>query len=223
MTYFYLYIFILFCFIFFVPYYNYNNYENFVVTNDTIVLLGDSIIKNNAYVSNGESIENIIITKTKKNVACYAVDHAKIVDVYNQISKIPLELNTENTNVFLSIGGNDILFYYVDQEGDITNTSILQTIFSSYKKIIESIQIRIPNAKLYLLDIYYPDNLKYQQYHSIIREWNTMLYNYANDPSNKITGVIKISNALTESDDFSFGIEPSAKGGIKIIESILNY
>ena len=35
MTYFYLYIFILFCFIFFVPYYNYNTYENFVVTNVT--------------------------------------------------------------------------------------------------------------------------------------------------------------------------------------------
>jgi lysophospholipase L1-like esterase len=144
------------------------------------------------------------------------------VDVYNQISKVPLELNNQNTLIFLSTGGNDILFHYVDQEGDSTDSSVLKPMFSAYKKVVESIRIRLPNARLYLLDIYYPDNLKYKQYHSIINEWNQMIYDYANNPKNNISGVLKISSILTQGDDFAFGIEPSSKGGQKIAENILN-
>jgi hypothetical protein len=50
-----------------------------------------------------------------------------------------------------------------------------------------------------------------------------MIYDYANNPKNNISGVLKISGILTQGDDFSFGIEPSSKGGEKIVESILNY
>jgi len=72
-----------------------------------------------------------------------------------------------------------------------------------------------------LLDIYYPNNLKYKQYHSIINTWNTMIYSYANEPKHNIIGVLKVSGILTHDEDFSFGIEPSLKGGQKIVESIL--
>ena len=34
--------------------------------------------------------------------------------------------------------------------------------------------------------------------------------------------VIKISNILTQSDDFSFGIEPSANGSKKLVEIIMS-
>jgi hypothetical protein len=226
MKYFYLYILLLFLFIVGVSYFNthYNTYENFDTNKNTIVLLGDSILKNNAYTSDGKSVEDILIEKTYGKTYCYATDHSKIVDVYNQISKIPLELNSQNTLLFLSAGGNDILTHYVDQEGDVEDERALQPMFSAYKKLIESIQIRLPKAKLYLLDIYYPNNLKYKQYHTIINTWNGMIYDYANDPKNNISGVFKVSGILTQEDDFSFGIEPSSKGGQKIAESILfNY
>jgi hypothetical protein len=72
-----------------------------------------------------------------------------------------------------------------------------------------------------LLDIYYPENMKYKQYHSIIKEWNAMLYEYANKNNYSL---LKISNILTKPDDFSFGIEPSSAGGAKLVEAILtNY
>jgi len=189
----------------------------------TFILLGDSILKNNAYVVDGKSVEDILIERTNGKTHCFATDHSKIVDVYSQVSEIPLDLNSSNTSVFLSAGGNDILSHYVDQEGDRTDSSVFKPMFSAYKKLIESIRIRLSKAKIYLLDIYYPDNLKYKPYHSIISEWNQMIYTYANNPQNNISGVLKISSILTQGDDFSFGIEPSSKGGQKIAENILTY
>jgi hypothetical protein len=223
-----LYVFLLSSFILGVSYYNthrssieYNSsVESFSSNSKTYILLGDSILKNNAYVANGKSVETIIIEQNK-NIHCFAKDHSKIVDVYGQINQIPSEFNSTNTIIFLSAGGNDILSHYVYQNQDITNTSSLNPMFSAYKHIIKSIQKKIPNAKIVLLDIYYPDNLTYKQYHSIIKEWNELLYAFANNSSNNIYEVIKISGALTKNQDFSFGIEPSDSGGQKIADLIL--
>lgn len=225
MKYFYLYIIILFCFIIFVSYCNtyYLTFENFNTNKNTLILLGDSILKNNAYVSNGNSIENILLQKTNGKLKCYARDGAKIIDVYKQISEIPLELNNRNTLIFLSAGGNDILFYYVEEGKNISDTTFLDKMFIDYKNLIETIQNRLPKANLYLLDIYYPQNEKYTKYHTIIDKWNNMIYSYANKNINNISGVVKISTILTKNNDISFDIEPSSKGGEKISEHILLY
>ena len=222
MEYFYLYIFILFCFIIAVSYRNtyMNTYvESFNSDKQSFVLLGDSILKNDAYVSDGKSVENLLIERTNGKTTCLAIDHSKIVDIYSQVDKIPEELNTNLTTVFLSAGGNDILTHYVDQENDSTDTSILGTMFGAYKKLIKSIQKKLPNANIVLLDIYYPDNMTYKQYHYIINEWNKMVYEYAG--KNGI-GVLKISGVLTKPDDFSFGMEPSATGSRKLVDAILS-
>lgn len=217
MRYFYIYIFILLCFIIFISYFNLHFIEGFNTDNKNYILLGDSILKNDAYVANGKSIENLIIERSK-NVKCLAEDHSKIVDIYSQIDKIPIEFNNTNTIIFISGGGNDILSHYVDQNNDITNTSNLKPMFAAYKKLIKSIQSRLPKAKIVLLDIYYPDNLRYRQFHFIIKEWNYMIYKFANE---KNFDVIRISSYLTQNEDFSFGIEPSSIGGKKIADLIL--
>jgi hypothetical protein len=183
-------------------------------------LVGDSILKNDAYVSDGKSIKNLLIERNK-NIHCYAEDHSKIVDIFYQVSKIPIEFNSPNTYVFLSAGGNNILSHYVDQNQDITNDSALKPMFSAYKNIVKSIRNRLPKAKIILIDIYYPNNLTYRQYHNIIKEWNNMIYDYAENPKNNIYSVIRISSHLTQSEDFSFGIEPSSNGGKKIADLIL--
>ena len=221
MEYFYLYIFILASFIIIISYYNTcNSIEGFKSNKNLYILLGDSILKNDAYVSNGNSIESLII-ESNKNIKCYAQDHSKIVDIYYQVNNISFDFNTPNTIIFLSVGGNDILTHYVDQNQDITD---IRPMFASYKNLIKTIQTRLPNAKLVLLDIYYPDNLKYKQFHYIIKEWNEMIYDYASNPKNHIYGVLRISTHLTQNEDFSFGIEPSSTGGKKIADLILrNY
>jgi hypothetical protein len=227
MRYFYLYIFLLICFIIGVSYYNTIQYklnEGFKPTSQkTYILIGDSILKNNAYTMNGKGIDDLLLERTNGNSYCYAQDHSKIVDIYSQISQIPLELNNKNTTIFVSAGGNDLLTYYVDQENNTTNTDTLKPMFSAYKKLIKSIKTKMTNANIVLLDIYYPKNLTYQQYRHIIQEWNQKIYSYGSDRKNNIHNVFKVSNILTDENDFSFGIEPSTSGGEKIVENIVSY
>ena len=223
MKYFYLYIFILSSFIILMSYWNtYNSKEGFNTKNNRdIILMGDSILKNNAYVKDGNSIENLIIERNNE-ITCLAEDNATIDDIFVQVNKLPVKFNSPNTFIFLSAGGNNILSHYVDQNQDITDTSILNSMFGAYKNLVKSIQTRLPKAKIILLDIYYPDNLTYKQFHSIIKEWNSMIYDFAENPKNNIYGVIRISGHLTQNEDFSFGIEPSSSGGKKIVDLILN-
>ena len=222
MKYFYLYSIILLGFIIAVSYYNTYTYrEQFTTNNKTIVLLGDSMLKNNLYVSRDKSIEEILKEKFSGQVINYATDRSKIIDVHSQSYKLLANLNMDTTSIILSAGGNDILFYYMDQHGDTKDTSILKSTLADYKLLIESIQKMLPKAKLYLLDIYYPISDKYQKYKPIIKEWNEMIYAYAKDQANNIKGVIKVSDVLKEKEDFASDIEPSSVGGQKIAASIL--
>ena len=227
MNYFYLKVCLLICFIFAISYFNtYMNSkpirETFSSSNNrTFVLLGDSILKNNAYASDGKGIDDLLLERNKQTYS-YAVDNSNIVDVYNQINEIPVDLNTPSTTIFLSAGGNDILNHYHESGGDIRDTSVLSTIFAAYKKMIKAIRAKMNQCNLVLLDIYYPDNTKYTQYHPIISEWNKLIYDYADQQSNNINTVLRVSRMLTQNDDFTLSIEPSSSGGLKIADSILN-
>ena len=224
----YLYIFILITIILTVSFYTQYTYESlnresFLNNNNkkSIVLLGDSILKNNSYVKNGQSIEDILREKKGDNLYCLALNNSTIVDVYSQIDNIPLELNNENTIIFLSSGGNDILSQYVDKhDSDVSDTHVLNVIFIAYKKMVKSLQTKMNKAKIVLIDIYYPHSNQFSQYNPIVKEWNNLLEKYAREKS---YGLIQISKNVTASDDFTLSIEPSEKGGEKIAHSILNY
>jgi len=233
MNYFYLKIFGLILFIFAVSYWNTycssfiesfsSNYSS--SSSKSIVLLGDSILKNNSYVPNGKAVDNIIqerSLKNDKNIELYSLaeNNSKIVDVYSQINKIPLSINNKSTIIFLSSGGNDILSFYVDQQGDTSDTGFLNTMLADYKKLIKSIQTRMDLCQIVLLDIYYPTSKQFAQYKPILEKWNSLIADYARENS---FGLLQISHVVTSDDDFTLGIEPSEKGGEKIAQSILDY
>ena len=222
MKYFYLYIFLLISFIIAVSYYNtYVNsiVESFNSNKQTFVLLGDSIIKNNAYVSQGKSIDILLQERTNGKSVCLAEDHSTIDDIYNQIKQVPDSLNASTTTIFLSAGGNDILSNYVDREKDVTDSTTINTIFTDYKKLINNIQTKFSKANIVLFDIYYPTDSKYKKYYTVINEWNEMVYDYS---SNQYLSVVKISNLLTKPEDFSNEVEPSYNGSKKIVEAIMS-
>ena len=87
--------------------------------------------------SDGKGVDNILEERNAK-VFSLAENNSKIVDVYGQISKIPLDINYTSTTIFLSSGGNDILSFYVDQHGDTTDTGFLNTMLAAYKKLVKS-------------------------------------------------------------------------------------
>ena len=225
MDYFYLKIICLILFIIAVSYWNtycssfIESFSSNKSGNKTIVLLGDSILKNNSYVSDGKGVDNIL-EERKSNIVSLAVNNSKIVDVYEQINEIPLDINNSSTFIFLSSGGNDILSFYVDQHGDSTDTGFLNTMLAAYKKLVKSIQTRMNKCRIVLLDIYYPTSNQFSQYRPIIEEWNSLIANYARENS---LGLLQISQSVTSSEDFTLGIEPSEKGGAKIVQLILDY
>ena len=225
MNYFYLKIFGLILFIIAVSYWN-TYCSSFIESfssnssNQTIVLLGDSILKNNSYVPDGKGVDNILQERSDKNVESIAENNSKIVDVYSQINKIPIELNNKTTTIFLSSGGNDILSFYVDQHGDTNDTGFLNTMMAAYKKLVKGIQTRMNLCQIVLLDIYYPTSNQFAQYKPILEKWNGLIATYAGENS---LGLLQISQVVTSNDDFTLGIEPSEKGGEKIAQSILDY
>jgi hypothetical protein len=230
MNYFYLKIFGLILFIFAVSYWN-TYCSSFIESfssnkiSRAIVLLGDSILKNNSYVPDGKAVDNILeerSLKNDKNIELYSLaeNNSKIVDVYSQINKIPLDINNKSTTIFLSSGGNDILSFYVDQQGDPTDTEFLNTMLADYKKLIKSIQTRMDLCQIVLLDVYYPTSNQFVQYKPILEQWNSLIATYARENS---FGLLQISQIVTSNDDFTLGIEPSEKGGEKIAQSILDY
>ena len=230
MDYFYLKIFGLILFIITVSYWN-TYCSSFIESfssnksSRSIVLLGDSILKNNSYVPDGKAVDNILeerSLKNDKNIELYSLaeNNSKIVDVYSQISKIPLDINIKSTTIFLSSGGNDILSFYVDQHGDINDTGFLNTMLAAYKKMVKAIQTRMDLCQIVLLDVYYPTSNQFTQYKPILEKWNGLISTYARENS---LGLLQISYVVTDNGDFTLGIEPSEKGGEKIAQSIIDY
>ena len=198
-----------------------NSYKETFQNTDpkNIILIGDSIFKNNAYVPYGSSIEaQLKNCAPTKELLCLAQDNSTIMDVYKQVEQIPEQYNASITNIFLSVGGNDILENYVYDYTDLDNMQTLNNSFIEYKKLIKTIQSKMPKATLVILDIYYPNNKRFKSFYPLISEWNNLIYEYA---KNNNIQVIKISNTLTDVDDFSFAIEPSSIGGNKIVNELL--
>jgi hypothetical protein len=188
--------------------------KEYFTARNNIILLGDSILKNNSFVDENESIEKLLQKSTNANITCFAQNNSKIVDVFSQLQKISLNMNDKTTTIFLSVGGNNILEIL-----DIYTTGDkLNHIFGAYKNLIKSIRTKMDNSNLILLDLYYPTNLKFAPYKDLISEWNKQIYSYSNE--NNIQ-VIKISGLLTTPEDFTFDIEPSNQGGSKIVQQIL--
>jgi hypothetical protein len=228
------------------------NYEEFVsISNNKkkIVLLGDSILHNDSYVYPEKNILDLIVERKQEGVIVYsyAKDGATISEVFKQVTHMPSALNSGDTCVFLSAGGNDILLHDID-------ISWLQSIFEMYSNLVKSIRNRFPKARLFLVDIYLPlplgnlplgkvepnllplgkvepnislQNLPLQKVEpnssenvfNYVHEWNERIYKLA-----KTVGcdVLKISNLLRDESDFVNHIEPSSSGGGKIVQGILN-
>jgi hypothetical protein len=185
-----------------------------------IILLGDSVFKNNLYVSDKNSVESILDRRIP-HLINNSQDGAVIVDLYSQMEKIPDSLNVSNTNVFVSCGGNDLINYYFDKRINNSNLyNIIDDIFQKYSKFIDSLCVKMDKCNIVLLDIYYPKSNQYIKYYPLIEILNKKLYDFT---SIKGLVIIQISDSMTEEDDFTHQIEPSLKGGEKIANAICDY
>jgi hypothetical protein len=194
-------------FVFFIFTFYRSSVENMSI-NRQIILMGDSILDNSSYVTSGSSVYEQL-KKQNSNVLNLAKDHSTISDLYFQLDKIPLDMNTSNTTVYISIGGNDIL----------TNSNDIDNLFDKYLYFLKSLKTKLPNVKLFLFNLYVPLNSRYEKYRKIVIKWNEKLTKNENTYNYK---VIDLFNLLVSSSDFVYNIEPSESASKKIVNLILS-
>jgi hypothetical protein len=180
-----------------------------LTNNDNIILIGDSVLNNSNYVSDGNAVYDILKTKTT-NVFNYSKDGATINDCYEQLDKIPLELNQSNTCIFISAGGNNIL----TSRNKMTSESITK-LFNDYCEFIKSVKTRLSNSKIYICNLYLPTNSRFQIYKQSIEQWNKLISQNSSDYN-----VIDLNSLLNTSEDFVYDIEPSEIASKKIANII---
>jgi lysophospholipase L1-like esterase len=184
-----------------------------LTNNDNIVLMGDSILNNANYVPSGKSVFDILKTKTN-NVLNVAKDGATIIDLYEQLDKIPVELNKSETYLFISIGGNDILNKRVNLDSvEVTK------LFNNYMEFLKALRIKLGNTKINIMNLYLPSNPRYQSYKLSIDQWNKLIETNSNK-TGEMYNVIGLNNLLTSSQDFVYDIEPSESASEKIANLI---
>ena len=130
-----------------------------------IVLLGDSIFDNAAYV--GEKPEVIKQLKAKLpdtwNATLKAVDGDKIDDVHTQLEQLPEDI----THLILSVGGNNALSHLrilnqaVNSSPEVFNklAEISEKFERQYQKLLQKIlSFNLPTV---ICTIYYPNHSEY--------------------------------------------------------------
>jgi len=184
-----------------------------LTNNDTIVLIGDSVLNNEKYVGANNSVLDVLKTKLT-NVNGFAKNGATIPECYYQLDEVPSEMNKSNTHIFISAGGNDIL----NSRGQLDSTAIT-SLFDKYMVFIKSVKTKLPNAHITVLNMYLPSNSRYQTYKNSVDQWNQLL----KDNTNKdglMYNIIDLNAMLNTPNDFVYEIEPSEEASQKIASAI---
>jgi hypothetical protein len=181
-----------------------------LTNNNNIILIGDSVLNNSNYVSEGKSVYDNLKTKLN-NILNVAKDGAIINDLYLQLDEIPIELNNTDTFIFVSAGGNNILNKH-------TNTDITQ-LFNNYMDFLNALRVKLSNVQINILNLYLPANPRFQSYKKTIDQWNNLINKNSSKVGN-MYNVVDINSLLTTSSDFVYDIEPSESGSEKIANII---
>ena len=180
-----------------------------LTNNDTVILMGDSVLNNANYVPAGKSVYDSLKSKLSK-VINLAKDGATISDLYGQLDKIPVELNNANTYIFISAGGNDIL----NKRTELSSTEI-RRLFDSYMEFLKALRTKLGSVKINILNLYLPSNPRYQTYKTSIEQWNQLIQSSSNKVG-EMYNVVDLHALLKIPDDFVYDIEPSESASDKI-------
>jgi hypothetical protein len=191
-----------------------------------IVLLGDSIFDNAAYVDGGPDVISHLNSMLPQDwkATLLAIDGSITTDVIAQISKIPASA----THLIVSAGGND----------GLSNASVLQEPAASVATAVDKLAAirsgfrqkytRMLNALLAckkplsvctVYDPHFPDTLMQRLTTTALNLFNDCILREA------ITHglpVIDLRLICTEPEDYANEIEPGVAGGRKIAATILN-
>lgn len=192
---------------------------------NNLILLGDSIFDNAAYVGNGPSVIQQVNSQIPGNwqATCLAVDGDTAADVVKQLTRLP----SNATHLVLSAGGNDALgcMPRLDaatstiKQGLTALTRIQREFENTYAELVS----KLVNLKTPLLVC-----TIYDQVPGLPPELRTALGLFNDvilrEAIRHELPVLDLRMVCTEPDDFSekSPIEPSSKGGEKVAARIVD-
>ena len=185
---------------------------------DDIIILGDSIFKNNTHVDEKQSVEFLLNKKIETDIVFLAQDGAMINDVATiQLPKIPAQIKNNITYIYWSVGGNDIL----ESMLILDDKNIIYDIFAEYEKLATTLLDKFPQAFIKLCTIYYPTDDKIEKYHPLITTWNGELQRLVKKYNTKKIQLFETDKYLFAEKHFTNSIEPSFSGGKAIVANIV--
>lgn len=191
-----------------------------------IVLLGDSIFDNASYV--GENPDVIAQLRRKLpdnwNATLNAVDGDKVDDVYSQLEGLPKDA----THLVLSVGGNNALSCVGILNETVASSAqvflrladLSEQFEYQYEKLLYKVlSLRLPTTICTIYNPNYPDRMYQRIGVAALTIFNDIIIRQAFQ-----NGIPLIDLRLTcnEAADYANPIEPSAVGGDKIVNAIVN-
>ena len=189
-----------------------------------VVLLGDSIFDNKAYVGSGPDVIAQVrddLPEGWKATLC-AVDGATTAGVPRQLARVPADA----THLVLSVGGNDALGYsgilgrparsvaeVLEALGEVS-----RSFEREYRAMLEGVLARgLPTAICTIYNPSYPEPVR--------QRITVAALSFMNDPIVRIAAerglpLIDLRLICTDPADYANPIEPSSRGGEKIAAAI---
>jgi lysophospholipase L1-like esterase len=191
-----------------------------------IVLLGDSIFDNAAYVNGGPDVirQLTAILPSDFKATLLAVDGSVTTDVITQIHKIPASA----THLIVSIGGNDglsradILQRPACSVGDAVEqlASLRAEFCQNYRQMLSALlALQLPLALCTVYDPRFPDPLMQRLTTTALNIFNDCILREA---ITRGLPVLDLRLICTEAEDYANEVEPGVPGGKKIAAGILN-
>jgi lysophospholipase L1-like esterase len=191
-----------------------------------VVLLGDSIFDNGAYVGAGPDVVAQLraVLPAGWEATLLAVDGAVIDDVFRQLGDIPADA----THVVLSVGGNDALGHVDLLDRRARNGAEVLGWFGEaagrfgtrYRKLLERIAAAIDGSQRVAICTIYNGNLGPETQRAATAALG--IFNDAITRAARERGwpVIELRDLCAEPADYANPIEPSVRGGAKIARAI---
>lgn len=195
----------------------------------TLVLAGDSVIDNQAYVARNEpdtheQIQNEL--GAPWNVHSVARDGAITCQIYEQLARFPMK---QATHLSITVGGNDALRLVgliqsqkvVSLDRILLELAEIRAEFASeYEQMLRSIHTHYPWVKTMVSTIYYPVFPMSKEQSKAV-----MLLSIFNDVIISLAEihrlpVVDLRWISTSPSHYANSIEPSALGGARIAERI---
>ena len=191
-----------------------------------VVLLGDSVFDNGAYVKPGEpDVLAQVQSKLPKDwrATMNAVDGAVTTSVERQLARLP----DDASHLILSIGGNDAL----GSSGILTESArsvaevmtrmadIRDSFARSYRKMLDLVVgYRLPTALCTIYDAQFPNPEEQRHVVTALSVFNDVI---TREAFSRRLALIDLRLICNKAEDYANPIEPSAKGGDKIANAIV--